>query len=367
MKRLITVLLFALLAFSLSGVQALTISPQLREKLIREGAWEAFCKQFRQWQQQLDEATSQDALYKPAAPADADAVSTMKVVVILVDFSDKPASAGASGLETTYFQDLLLSNNPGSPRSLTDFYLENSYGKLQVEGAVFGWYRMPRPYAQYVGSNYGLQTTSPNAQTLVIDALGVADPYINFALYQNMNYALDAVFIIHAGKGAEEGGDATCLWSHRSSLGGGYYYDGVTVKAYLVGPEEEFGHGSYIGVYCHEFGHILGLPDLYDIGNSALAGVGYWSLMGSGSWNGYGQWPAHLDAWCKNQKSWGKCIKLFPGDPNLVDVTLRSSVNDTLRLGESQRQLFRVLLDREPPADQLRQSYSWPGTIDSPL
>jgi M6 family metalloprotease-like protein len=335
MKRLITVFLLAFLILGFCNVQALTISPQLRDKLIREGAWEAFAKQFQQWQEKLEAATSQDALFKPNATLDANGVSTKKVVVILVDFSDNPASSGSNTTDTASFRDLLFSSNPASPRSLTDFYLENSYGKMVVEGAVFGWYRMPKPYAQYVGTGYGLQDSTPNAQTLVFDALTTADPTINFADYQNASFGVDAVFIVHAGKGAEEGGDIHALWSHRSSTS----YptdDGVTVRSYLVGPEEEFGHQSYVGVYCHEFGHILGLPDLYDVGNTNLAGLGYWSLMASGSWNGNGRWPAHLDAWCKNYLGYGKRITISYGDPNLVNVTLGSSVNDTLR--------YRILL-----------------------
>lgn len=337
MKRFITIFLIALLALSFCDVKALTISPQLREKLIREGVWEQFSKQFRQWHKQLEEANSQDALNKPGANLDANTFSTKKVVVILVDFSDNPASAGASGLDTAYFRDLLFSENPTSPRSLTDFYLENSYGKQMVEGAVFGWYRMPRLYSEYVGTDYGMQTTTPNAGTLVYDALTTADPTINFSNYANLAGGLDAVFIIHAGKGAEEGGDVHALWSNRSTTN--YHSNdgtGVTIRAYLVGPEEEFGHGTYVGVYCHEFGHILGLPDLYDIHDSRLAGVGFWSLMASGSWNGNGQWPAHLDAWCKNKLGYGKCMTIMYGDPNLFDVTLESSVNDTLR--------YRILL-----------------------
>ncbi len=337
MKRLITVLLLAFLALSFCNVQALTISPQLREKLEREGAWEAFAKQFRQWHEQLEAATSQDALFKPSTTLDANGISTIKVVVILVDFSDNTASSGSNVTDTASFRDLLFSRNPSDPRSLTDFYLENSYGKLVVEGGVFGWYRMPRPYSKYVGTGYGLQDSIPNAQTLVTDALTTADPTINFANYANLGGGVDAVFIVHAGKGAEEGGDTLSLWSHRSSLPTAYVTgDGTVVRSYLVGPEEEFGHQSFVGVYCHEFGHILTLPDLYDVGNSQLAGVGYWSLMASGSWNSNGRWPAHLDAWCKYKLGYGKCITISYGDPNLVNVTMGSSVNDTLR--------YRILL-----------------------
>jgi immune inhibitor A len=331
MKRLMA-LVMGLIVFISATASSLTISPQLREKLIREGAWEEFAKQFQQWQKQLDAATSQDALFKPNATVGANGVTTKKVVVILVDFSDNPAGAGVSGLDTASFRDILFSNNPSDPRSLTDYYLENSYGKMVVEGAVFGWYRMPKLYSEYVGSGYGLQGTTPNAQTLVIDALTAADPTINFANYQNASFGIDAVFIIHAGSGAEEGGDTHSLWSHRSSLPTAYITgEGATVRSYVIGPEELFGHATYVGLYCHLFGHVLTLPDLYDVGDSRLSGVGNWSLMGSGSWNGNGRWPANLDAWCKNQLGFGRCITISYGDPNLVNVTMGSSVNDSTR------------------------------------
>jgi len=55
------------------------------------------------------------------------------------------------------------------------------------------------------------------------------------------------------------------------------------------------------GVYCHELGHVFGLPDLYDTDYSSY-GVGEWSLMAGGSWNGsLGNSPAHPDAWCMCQ------------------------------------------------------------------
>jgi hypothetical protein len=59
-----------------------------------------------------------------------------------------------------------------------------------------------------------------------------------------------------------------------------------------------------IGVFCHELAHGFGLPDLYDIDYTSQ-GTGDWSLMSSGSWNGWmGNSPAHLDAWCKTQLGW---------------------------------------------------------------
>jgi immune inhibitor A len=310
-------------------VQGLTISPQLREKLQREGAWEEFAKMFRQWQERQDSLLEQERMFRPMAKLSPDAVTTMHVVVILVDFSDKPADAGVSGVTPADFNDLLFSQNPSSPRSFTDFYLENSYGKLKVEGGVYGWYRMPRLYSDYVGTGYGMQNTTPNAQTMVIDALYAADPDIDFSAYENPNTGvLDAVFVVHAGTGAEEGGDTHSLWSHRSTINAFQSNEGTIIRSYFVAPEEEFGHISYVGVYCHEFGHIIGLPDLYDVSDASYPGVGAWSLMATGSWNGNGRWPAHLDAWSKYDRGFGKTVVL---DGSKTDAVLGASVTDTLR------------------------------------
>ena len=290
-----------------------------------------------------------------------DAVQTIKVVVILVDFSDNLANSGVSGLTPASFDDLLFSQHPSDARTLTDFYIENSYGKLIVDGDVFGWYRMPHLYSEYVGTGYGLQMTQPNAATLVRDAVTAADPSINFSNYANPMGAVDAVFVIHAGKGAEEGGDHNCIWSHRSSLSPAYISaEGIVVSSYIVGPEEEFGGQTRIGVYCHEFGHILTLPDLYDVGPAGLPGLGRWSLMASGSWNGNGQWPANLDGWCKYTLNFGRTINVLS---NLADVTLNAATTDTLRyilkLPPTDRESFvvenrqRVGFDRDLPGSGL--------------
>ena len=64
---------------------------------------------------------------------------------------------------------------------------------------------------------------------------------------------------------------------------------------------------STMGLYAHEFGHIIGLPDLYDRDetNGDSEGLGEWCLMASGNYLGwYGDTPAHMSAWCKIQMGW---------------------------------------------------------------
>ena len=84
----------------------------------------------------------------------------------------------------------------------------------------------------------------------------------------------------------------------------------IKVNSYVIQPETlptALGGGQQtMGVFAHEFGHALGLPDLYDTTYNS-EGVGEWSLMGYGSWLGIskdGDRPAHLDAWSKSVLGW---------------------------------------------------------------
>jgi M6 family metalloprotease-like protein len=230
-------------------------------------------------------------------------VDTVRVLVILVDFSDNPYTNGVVGTPSK-FDSILFSNretdtisNPTG--SMTDYYLENSYGQFYVKGDIVGWYRMPQPYSWYVGDDDGLTRGCILAGHAVDSA--AADPEVDFSRYDHDNDGYcDGVIIIHAGRGAEEQG-VDGVWSHKSNLCPRRIYDGDTISAYTMNPEEFGSSLAPIGVFCHEYGHVLGLPDLYDVSNSLRSGLGKWSLMASGNWNMDGKKPAHLDAWCKDR------------------------------------------------------------------
>ena len=107
--------------------------------------------------------------------------------------------------------------------------------------------------------------------------------------------------IIHSGPGAEFTGNVNDIWSHKWGITP-QSRDGVLISSYAIMPEYWSTPGDItIGVFAHELGHVFGLPDLYDRDGSSR-GVGRWSLMATGAWNGsLGNSPAHLDAWCKVQ------------------------------------------------------------------
>lgn len=240
-------------------------------------------------------------------------VDTINVIVILVDFDDWPYYEQNVAATPDDFDSLLFSNRDTDSSfnnygSMTDYYLENSYGQVYIKGDIFGWYRMPQLYSWYIGDDDGLTRGCILAGDAV--DLAAADPEVDFSRYDNNNDGYcDGVIIIHPGRGAEEQG-AYGIWSHKSNICPPRIYNDDTISAYTMNPEELGSALSSIGVFCHEYGHILGLPDLYDVNNSLRSGLGKWSLMASGNWNMDGKKPAHLDAWCKDRANFLDLIEV---------------------------------------------------------
>jgi len=240
-----------------------------------------------------------------------------KALVILVDFSDNQHT-----YQINDFDSLIYGENQASMR---DYYSEVSYGQFTVskQSDVVGWFRMPESYAYYVGAGYGYYTSYPNnAQRLVEHACSLADPSVDFKQYdEDHDGVVDAIFIVHAGPGAEDIPDSMIgkhhIWSHQWQLSGygnpGAYQtlDTVIVDGYSMEPEELYASGARItvGVFAHEFGHVIGLPDLYDTDYSTY-GLGMFCLMAAGSWGRVtssdlpGSSPSHPCAWVKYQLGW---------------------------------------------------------------
>lgn len=241
---------------------------------------------------------------------------TGTALVILWTFTDHPADQVAH--PNSAYDELLFSTGTHPTGSMNDYYREVSYGAFGVDGGVVGWTVSAKLYddPSYVPHD------ATHTRVMLQDAITQLDPLVNFALYDNDgpdgvphsgddDGLVDALFFVHAGPGQEQTGDPHDIWSHAWALpsGGQLTNDGVRVYRYSVEPEETItGSLVAIGVYCHEYGHVLGLPDLYDTDYSS-SGVGEWCLMSGGSWNYApgqepGASPAHPLAWCKAQLGW---------------------------------------------------------------
>jgi immune inhibitor A len=235
-----------------------------------------------------------------------------RVLVLLVSFADEPGQTPRD-----YFREMLFADHPPqAPQgSFTDYYKEVSYNHFDVDGTVnnatTAWITLPQSAAYYAGNSSGLSFYPLNAQKMVEDAVIAARNLgIDFGPFDaDGDGFVDALFVIHAGPGFEITGNQNDIHSH--SWATTYPVDtgslnsakrAVYVSRYTTEPEYLWSPGDLtIGVFAHEYGHMRwGLPDLYDTDYSS-EGIGNWSLMAGGSWNGspLGSSPSHLDAWSK--------------------------------------------------------------------
>ena len=220
----------------------------------------------------------------------------VRVVVVLVDFTDRAMPADASAR----FQQLFFSTGELPHGSVKEYFADVSGGLIDIQGEVVGPYRLPQTMAAYAGNDNGMQSTTPNARTMANDTVSLSNPDVDFAPYDNDgNGFVDAFIVVHAGRGAEETGAASDIWSHKWVLPSERIVDNTKIFAYLTIPED-----AKLGVTAHEIGHLVfGWPDLYDTDNTS-EGIGNWCLMASGSWGLGGDRPVHPSAWCKSTQGW---------------------------------------------------------------
>ncbi|MCH9031034.1 MAG: M6 family metalloprotease domain-containing protein [candidate division Zixibacteria bacterium] len=366
------------LALMSSSVQAVTLHPEAKKRLEKEGKLSSYSQSQIAAKSRGVCSPSEHPLRTPGMiktlansgrldemfklSSSLTPIDTVKVLVILVDFSDNPYNAAVapyvSRISATpeMFDSVLFSTGRLNPSgSMTEYYLENSYGKFLIEGVIAGWYRMPLTYKAYVGEDRGLQwPTSPNAQDLAWDAVSAASADVDFSQFDNYGPSgvpdglIDGLFVIHAGTGYEES-QLLDIHSHKWSLRTVRSLNGVSVRAYTMEPEESYFSNtiSPIGVFCHEFGHVLGLPDLYDTDLSS-EGLGSWSIMASGNYLGASRYPSHLDAWSKSRIGFTIPMRLTENQTDVsIPMAESSAVCYRLWLSGFQTQEYFLVENRQ--------------------
>lgn len=259
-------------------------------------------------------------------------------LVILVQFADTKFSTVGSDAHQ-FFNSML--NEPGftysngANGSARDFYVNSSNGKFQPQFDVIGPVTLPKKYSYY-GANKGSSTDNPVAlEEFVREACTLADPLVDFSQYDhNQDGFVDNIYFFYAGKGEADSGDGNAIWPHSA-----YYADiakeaGATQKSLKLDGIEV---GNYtcsneingtiitpqpagIGTFVHEFGHVLGLADHYDIYyGMATFTPGSFDTMDRASYNNNGNTPAAFSAYERACLGW-------------LDLTVLNSGVDTLNV-----------------------------------
>ena len=211
-----------------------------------------------------------------------------KILVLLAEFPDLPFTEGSNSA----FNNLLNSQNytkGGATGSVWQYYYDNSNKQFSPEFTVAGPYRLSKDRAWY----------KERPEDMVAEVARLADKDVDFSLFAENGVAHD-IFVFYSG-GAESSGAPNGIWPHRSTIRN-LSLDGVTIPGYACSSELEpgvAGNSTFaaIGSFCHEFGHIIGWPDLYDTvnGNDTNCDLpGCLSLMSYGSYNNSSRTPPAL-------------------------------------------------------------------------
>ncbi|MDR2907071.1 MAG: M6 family metalloprotease domain-containing protein [Bacteroidales bacterium] len=247
---------------------------------------------------------------KQLAAAGPQTTGIRKQLIILVEFEDVQfrSSYDGTALKTVpLFNEMANGANyteNGAKGSIQQYYQDNSNGKLKLDFTVMGPVRLSRPSSYYGAGE------DENAPQMVIDALTILEADgVDFTPYANASGEVESVYVIYAGFGEEQSEYCPdCIWAHQWELVDGYGsmdFGGVTFDVYSCSSEltGETDQPTSIGVICHEFGHALGLMDLYDT-EYAAKGLGPWSLMGEGNWNAEGHQPPYFTGYERYLLGW---------------------------------------------------------------
>lgn len=249
-------------------------------------------------------------------------------IVVLVDYQDTHMMAQHT---TEVFDELCNSTNCTVNKyngiqygSAAQYFADQSNGSYRPIFDVYGPIQLPYDYAHYGRDLAGQQQgTDTLASDMVVEACLIADTLydIDFSQYDSDNDQLvDFVYVIYAGKGQASGGNENTVWPHNWEIYAASYYgmcsysiwdtemDGVYLNNYACSNEVTGSELTGIGTLCHEFGHVMGLPDLYDTSYGDIyenwLTPNEWDIMDGGSYNGGGHCPPNYDPWQKQFFGW---------------------------------------------------------------
>ena len=240
-----------------------------------------------------------------------------KVIVLLAQTSDVEPEDSHT---LDYFEDLLFGNEIGS---MAHYFAENSRGQTTVEGEVVGWLQLSKRLVDY-DEDFWTGVEEYGVGDGVEEALALADNSVDYSLYDQDNDGfIDNLLVVFVGPNDASNGDAdndgkkedgNAIWPIQWSLQTSFSTnDGVSASNFFVCTE-----GCAAGIFSHEFGHNLGLPDLYDTDYSSN-GVGIWSVMGFGVNK---ESASHFDAWSKYKLGWIEPT-VIPPDTMQMELTLQ--------------------------------------------
>jgi len=276
------------------------------------------------------------------------ATGEQKVLVVLAAFSDKnfhsrdPHATISDMLNKEGYSDF------GAEGSVRDYFIDNSAGKYRPQMMVYGPVVLPHDMAYYGGRTSEANDARP--KEMIRDACQLIDEEVDFSEYDlDGDGYIDNVYVFYPGYSQADGADPNTIWPHAA-----YAYDklraefdGVKLDHYACSNEIELSSGNLVGIgtFCHEFSHVLGLPDLYAVDYSHSAHPGNWSLMANGGYNNNGHTPPNMTAYERYALGWLDPEELTPD--GLQHELPEISANRAYRIGTANPNEYFLVENRQ--------------------
>lgn len=240
---------------------------------------------------------------------------TPRSLVLLVNFKDKAFTEKLEDFDNLLNQKGYSYN--GATGSCRDYFIAASDSAFQPYFDVFGPFTLSKDM-NYYGEEKGDRHDNAPADMIIEACQLAAESGVDFANYDlDGDNILDNVFVYYAGHNQAEGASSNTIWPHKNDLSSrNVSVDGKRLATYACTSEYSKSSGTRrasIGTFCHEFGHVLGLPDLYDTGDGTNLNytVANWDIMCSGNYNNDGNTPPTYSAYARFFLGWLKPQQLL--------------------------------------------------------
>lgn len=216
-------------------------------------------------------------------------------LVILIEFDDLSFSVPEPGESFDRMLNQQGYSEYGCTGSARDYFIDNSDGQFRPVFDVYGPVKVSKGYAYYGNGRVGDYTFEA-----ISEACTLLDDSIDFSLYDiDGDGEVDNVFVYYAGYNASEGGPSNTIWPHHNMAFKLGEFDGLTASTYACTSELHGNKGTTmagIGLFVHEFCHVLGLPDFYDTSGDEAWNPEEFSIMSDGHCLNEYRTPASLNS-----------------------------------------------------------------------
>ena len=293
-----------------------------------------------------------------------------KAPVILAYFSDKSFSQSDENIRM-FYNDVLNKegfSQFGAPGSVHDYFKDMSRGQFDLTFDVIGPVKVSKS-ATYYGGPSALFGGTDHIGEFITEAIKNADTQydIDWKQYDwNDDGEVEQVFVLYAGYGQATGGPTGTIWPNAWTLdealqnndgNGGFSLGGVFINQYACSNELYKDTGKTfmgLGVFCHEFSHCMGLPDMYDTNYGSTPTMGDWDLLASGSYNG----PEGI-GWCP--AGWTSYERAYAGWLDLTELKEGDRVTDMTDLNDADGKAYVIYNDNHKDEYYLLENHKHTG------